>query len=429
MEKSINQYGVKVPLVVTADGWILSGHRRYAAAKMAGLEVVPCQTEPIHRTDDPDKFLVLLREYNRQRVKSLDEQLREEVVSADPSEAYQSLIEYRQKKADEATAGAETLEIIGSKRRSRISPAKQPFLDAIRKVLKERRKFWPLSDRGIHYALLNDPPLIHASKPESRYRNTRQSYKALVDLLTRARLVKLIPMQAISDETRPVICWDVHAGVQPFLRAELASLFKGYWRNLMQSQPNHVEILVEKNTVAPIIKTVAAKYRIPLTSGRGFCSLPPRQAIAQRFAKSGKERLVLLIVSDFDPEGEQIAQSFASSMRDDFLIAATEAVKVALTAQQVEELALPPEMKAKTTSVNYPKFSAKHGDDVFELEAIPPTDLQGIMRAAIDEVIDVEAFNAELDCERDDAAFLENTRRRVNVALSGVLVGDLTTAA
>ena len=47
--QSIRQHGVKEPLVVTEDGWILSGHRRHAAAQAAGLKTVPCRFEPIRR--------------------------------------------------------------------------------------------------------------------------------------------------------------------------------------------------------------------------------------------------------------------------------------------------------------------------------------------------------------------------------------------
>ena len=72
--------------------------------------------------------------------------------------------------------------------------------------------------------------------------------------------------------------------------------------------------------------------------------------MAQRFRRTGKDRLILLVVSDFDPEGEDIPHSFARSMRDDFGIGGVEFVKVALTAAQVEELALPPGPKAKRGS-------------------------------------------------------------------------------
>ena len=56
---------------------------------------------------------------------------------------------------------------------------------------------------------------------------------------------------------------------------------------------------------------MAAEYCIPPTIGCGYCSLPPRAAIDDRYRKSGKTKLILLIVFDFDPDGEEIAQLIA----------------------------------------------------------------------------------------------------------------------
>ena len=165
---------------------------------------------------------------------------------------------------------------------------------------------------------------------------------------------------------------------------------------------------------------VAARYCIPLTSGRGFASVPPRFKMAERFRKSGKDRLVVLVASDFDPEGEQIPESFAVSMRRDFGIENIDAIKVALTTDQVRTMDLPPAMDAKKTSSRYKKFARKYGDKVHEVEAISPEQLQAIVHSAVDSVIDTAAFNAELDREREDAAFLDNARRRAAVALSGL---------
>lgn len=407
---SIREHGVQEPLVVTEDFWILSGHRRHQAALLAGLETIPCRVKPFKRADDPDQFLVLLREFNRQREKSFDEKLREETIAIDPSEAYRILIAHREEQAEiqvEALAMGET------RRRAKISPAKKPFMNAVLGVLEKLKKFWPVSDRQIHYPLLNDPPLRHASKPDSTYRNNLSCYKSLVDLLTRARLEGLIPMTAIADETRPVTIWNTWPDVRGFVRSELDGLLKGYWRNLMQSQPNHIEILVEKNTVANIVKPVAGQFCIPMTSGRGFCSLPPRYGMAERFKKSGREKLIVLIASDFDPDGEMIAQSFARSMRDDFGIAQVHAIKVALTDEQVRQFKLPPQMLAKEGSTNYKKFVKRFGRDVYELEAIPPETLQRLVREAIDAVIDRKMYNAELDRLKADAAELEALRRSV----------------
>jgi hypothetical protein len=343
--------------------------------------------------------------------------VREQVALADPEEAYRLLVEHREKKA---RVQVETIELEGVKTRAQITPAKTPFLSAIRVVLDDRQEFWPLTDRQIHYALLNDPPLVHASKPGSRYCNDLKSYKSLCELLTRARLAGEVPMEAIDDTTRPVSLWDCHRDPGPFVREQIDEFLKGYYRDLQQSQPNHVEIVGEKNTIANVIRPVAAECRIPMTLGRGYSSLPPRHKMARRFRDGGKENLVILFLSDFDPEGEDIPHSFALSMRDDFGVKNVRPVKVALTAEQVAEMRLPPQMQAKKKSSRYEKFSERHGDDVFELEAIPPEALQQLLRDAIDGVLDVGAFNAEVDAEKRDVAYLDQVRRQVHT-----LLGDL----
>lgn len=418
LAESIGRHGLREPLVVTLDRYIVSGHRRHCAAKLAGLKEVPVRVEPIRRTDDVDAFVVLLREYNRQRDKSLDEKLREELVTADPIEAHRLLVEHRCQRAE---VNVPTLQIRERRKRSRITKAKRPMLDAILRVIEDQRDFWPLSDRRIHYALLNDPPLRHASKPDSTYRNDGNSYKSLVELLTRARLAGDIPMDVIDDETRPQTKWQVWNDPRTFMRREVDDMLKGYYRDLQRSQPVHLEIIVEKNSVEPIIRPVAMEYCIPIVSGRGYCSLPPRAAIHDRFLRSGKDRLVLLFASDFDPDGEEIAHSFARSLRDDFDIEAIDPIKVALSAEHVDEFKLPPRLKAKETSSRYQGFVDLHGDDVWELEAIPPAELQRLFREAIDSVMDLDAFNAEVEAERTDAAFLDEARQRVHAALRTVV--------
>ncbi len=57
-------------------------------------------------------------------------------------------------------------------------------------------------------------------------------------------------------------------------------------------------------------------------------------------------------------------------------------------------------MTAKESSVHHDKFVQAHGENVWELEALEPADLQNVLREAIDSVIDVEAFNAELEAEK-----------------------------
>ena len=117
------------------------------------------------------------------------------------------------------------------------------------------KDYLPLNNRQIFYQLINDPPLIHSSKPNSRFRNDLRSYKALCDLLTRARHEGRIPYDWIDDATRPVTVWQVHPNVSAYYRQELKDILNGYWRDLMQSQANHIEIVAEKNTLQNVLKS------------------------------------------------------------------------------------------------------------------------------------------------------------------------------
>ncbi len=408
---SIKTMGLLEPLVVTADYYILSGHRRHQAAIVAGLAEVPCHVVADRREGNPN-FVALLREHNRQRVKTLDELVREEVVSANPEEAHRVLVEHRK------LASQINVAVIGlreRKARSEISSAKHPFLEAIDEIIDDLEDYWPLSDRQIHYQLLNDPPLKHASKRKSRYRNDKSSFKSLCELLTRARIEGRISMDAIDDPTRPVTTWNVFSNVQDFYRQSIADLLKGYYRDLLQSQPNHIEIVAEKNTLDNIIRPVAEQFCAAYTIGRGYCSTPPKRDIARRFRASGKSKLILLFIGDFDPDGDEIAHSTACSLRDDFQVAEVTAIKVAVTHEQVMSLELPPSFEqAKKTSPNYKRFKAKYGsDNVYEVEALSPDILQRLLRETMDSVIDVAAFNAELEAEKRDAAHIVAVREQM----------------
>ena len=134
---------------------------------------------------------------------------------------------------------------------------------------------------------------------------------------------------------------------------------------------------------------------------------------------------ILLVVSDFDPDGEEIAHSLARSLRDDFGVDQIEPVKVALTAAQVEQFHLPAGGTAKKTSRHYAKFVRRYCENVFELEALSPAQLQDLVRQSIQSALDMEAFQREQDQERQDAQSLAAVRRVVRNALLDRL-GDVT---
>lgn len=72
--RSVAQHGVLVPLTITADGTVISGHSRRQAAIMAHVELVPCVVSPL---TDPDEIEQALIESNRQREKTNEQRARE----------------------------------------------------------------------------------------------------------------------------------------------------------------------------------------------------------------------------------------------------------------------------------------------------------------------------------------------------------------
>ena len=421
---SIRAHGVIEPLIVTKDLCIVSGHRRYAASGLAELTEVPCRVMPWD-SDDP-RFHKILVAANQQRVKTLDEILREAIAQANPNEVYRSLIEHREARAS-VNPALERIELRPYRGRKKISKAKEPMLKPVQEILEANRDFWPLSDRQVHYRLLPYVVLRHTAKPDSVYINTTPCYKDVTDLLTRARLTDEIslkvPFEAIGDETRPVAIWDTHQNPQSFLKQEIDGFLKGYWRDLLQSQPNHIEAIGEKLTVEGTIRPVLMKYTIPYTIGRGYASLDPRYKLVTRFRASGKEKLVLLTLHDFDPDGGEIGHSFARSLRDDFGLKESqiEPIRVALTADQIRRFQLPKVMEAKEKSSNYKRFVAAHPDKfVHELDALKPADLQTVLTEAIESVLDMAAFNAELEKEKQDAVWLNGVRHIVHQTLQSI---------
>ena len=408
---SIRKDGVREPLLVSSDGVLLSGHRRLAAARWLGLTTVPCIVagDIVFRDLTEDERIRMLAIFNKQRDKSHTEKIREAMLEVDPNEAYANLVQYRHNRRQVELE--QNITLGGKKQRAKITT--MAFLQAAQRVIESEEKYWPLTVRRVHYLLLNDPPLRHDKKPGSTYENVIGSYKSLTSLLLRARLTGDIPHASIEDETRPISVLRTHQHPADFIKDEVNNFLWGYSRDLLRGQPNHIEILVEKNAIRRHVELVADEYRLPCTTTRGFSSLTPRLKMVQRFRRSGKARLIVLILSDFDPDGEEIAASFPRSLRDDFGLSDVMAYKVAISGADVREHGLPSDLEAKPSSPNYRKFVALHGVHVAELDSAPVELLQGKLRDAIERCLDMDLFRVEVAKEKEDAVVIAATRKTV----------------
>jgi hypothetical protein len=425
------------PLVVTLDNYIVSGHRRHAALERIGQEFVRCQVIPRRRDSwSDDEYVALLRTFNHQRNKTVAEQVREELVDIDPKKAHRRLQERRDRAAIRpGRNGVHALEIEGTKRRYNISGVKADHVKYVLRVVEEMGKYWPLSIRGVHYKLLNFDFVrgyYHPKRNEPDYGRPRElhyvnddnSYAATSDLITRLRLDGTIDWDAFDDFTRPITEFAAFTNVRHYVRQEVRKLFDGYWRDLLQSQPNHVEIICEKNTVYHMVLQVAEKYQIPTSSGRGFNSIDPWHDLYERFGASRKERLILIVLSDFDPEGQMIPHVAGRTLVDDFGVDEDDLtiIQAGVTRDQIDRYGLRPQNFAKETSSNHDWFVERNGGDdtVYELEALDPADMLRDLERVVRGVLDLELFEREVAQEEEEAAYLEAARERAREALKGL---------
>ena len=85
LETSVKEHGVIVPLSITPEGVILSGNRRYRAARNVGLEEIPCVVISLATKEEEAIYIV---EANRARVKTASQLYNE---AAKLREAYEAL--------------------------------------------------------------------------------------------------------------------------------------------------------------------------------------------------------------------------------------------------------------------------------------------------------------------------------------------------
>ena len=383
---SIERLGLEEPLIVTHDSVIISGHRRYHACGILGLEQIPVRRKTMSHEGHPD-FHRLLTEYNPQRIKRTSSLLREALLRMKDGSPTALLYDHRRSSTE---VEADFMEVVGIKTVNPVSAKKRGFLRASKVVIEDLRSFWPE-----HY----------------RYRNDKTSYDALVELLRQARYSGEVSMRCIDDSTRPRFVPNGYRNLPHFIDHELEEFLTGYHRSPQLDQPRHIEVLGEKNTLMQIIRPICGDYYIPMTLGRGYASIPVWRDMADRFRQSGKDAFTLIIASDYDPEGFDLADDAIRSLRDCFGVD-VEGHRIAVERDQIDELELAADFNpAKETSSRLRSFVERTGGKAtWELEALPPEYLQDQLRAAIEANMNMEIYNASLQQMKEDAKYLASVR-------------------
>jgi hypothetical protein len=219
--------------------------------------------------------------------------------------------------------------------------------------------------------------------------NKVQSYKNLTNLLTDARYAGLIDWDAIEDRGRQPDVPSEWDSIESLVKAAVRSYRLPRW----ESQPVYAELWVEKQALAGVLEPMAREFHVVLSVNKGYSSASAMFEAAERFNTRGGDRnKILFYLGDHDPSGEDMVRDIRDRLVE-FGVDDLEVTKLALTMAQVEEFNPPPN-PAKTTDSRFAAYAAEHGDESWEVDALPPEELQRIIRMALEDVIDADAMES-----------------------------------
>lgn len=238
--------------------------------------------------------------------------------------------------------------------------------------------------------------------------NKVQSYKNLTNLLTDARYAGMIDWSVIEDRGRlpdTPSQWD---SIQDLVESALYAYRLPRW----DSQPRYCELWVEKQALAGVLEPMANEFHVVLSVNKGYSSASAMFDASQRFKQRGQRKdKILFYLGDHDPSGEDMVRDIRDRLVE-FGVDRLEVRKLALTMPQIEEFNPPPN-PAKTTDSRYAGYADKYGDESWEVDALPPDELQRLIREAFEEVIDTEAMEEVKTREEKHKAVLRAAAEQI----------------
>lgn len=226
--------------------------------------------------------------------------------------------------------------------------------------------------------------------------NTERSYKRLGCIISDGRLAGLIDWDTIEDRVRVPRVPTEFDDLEQLCEAAVSSYRLPRW----QDQSNYVELWVEKDALAGVLQPLAREYHVTMMVNRGYSSQSAMYEAAQRFQDRGEGcEMHLLYLGDHDPSGEDMVRDVRDRLQ--MFGANVDVTKIALTMDQVEGYEPPPN-PAKMTDSRAESYVAIHGAESWEVDALPPDVLTGIIRRSILGLVDLERMEEVKKQEKTD---------------------------
>lgn len=295
----------------------------------------------------------------------------------------------------------------------RFSADKMKIVSNAIKIINEyRQKGYDLTLRQVYYQFVSRDILPPSwADPKTKSTNNQASYKKLGDVISDARMAGLLDWHSIVDRTREMdgnTHWHSPASI-------IAAVAQQYQIDKWQDQKYRPEVWVEKDALEGVVGQACRRLDIPFFSCRGYTSMTSIWQNAQRMKKVAVEGCtpVIIHLGDHDPSGidmsrdiEERTRMFMDDYGDDL-----EFQRLALNMDQVTQYN-PPENPAKSTDTRFEDYRKKHGESSWELDALDPTIIDGLITSAVKKYMKASKFKKMQERENTEKKLLQATSDR-----------------
>lgn len=352
-------------------------------------------------------------------------------------------------------------------REIKLSKSNKQRLELINSIIREyQRQGYILTLRQLYYQLVSREVIP----------NRVSEYAKLSNLLKEGRMAGIVDWGAIEDRLRvpkSPAKWESPEEIMDAVTSQ-------YRKDRMKSQTSYLEVWVEKDALSGVLSRVTSVYGVPILVNRGYSSVSAIYDAYNRFSeqiKDGKS-VEIIYLGDFDPSGMDMirdiwqrpmemlcAQSrrfsdaysawaekehggeadaedflrdkyydekefplaYESCDGDEYYFEPIQAwlheifkvTPVALTREQIRAYNPPPN-PAKKTDPRSKGFIAEHGGSSWEVDALRPEVLNQLLTSAIEQRVDMDAYEEVIKEEKIDKAKL----RKAKDSLADIAVDD-----
>lgn len=242
--------------------------------------------------------------------------------------------------------------------------------------------------------------------------NTARNYKNLTNLLTDARYAGLVDWEIIEDRGRTPDIPNEWASISDRVDMAIRNFRLPRW----EGQENYVEVWVEKQALAGVLEPITWEHHVTLMVNKGYSSASAMKEAADRMrAQVIGQRPTrtpwVLYLGDHDPSGEDMVRDVRDRL-EEFNVPRIEVRKIALTWAQIQEHQPPPN-PAKLTDSRAAAYIEKYGDESWELDALPPRELNRLVENAIVQLLDRQKMDVIIAHEVSDKEKLRKALKKI----------------